>query len=90
MTSMTITLNADGTFSDGKKELTLKQVIAEARTRREAGNAEKKAARDAKKAAKATARREKALLRANKLIDELKELGTPQTVIDDLVGKLSA
>jgi hypothetical protein len=53
MTAITITLNADGTFTDGKNDLTLKQVIAEARKRRDTANAEKKAARDRIKAAKA-------------------------------------
>jgi hypothetical protein len=90
MTSMTITLNADGTFSDGKNELTLRQVIGEARTRRDAARADAKKAREAKKAAKSAAKRDKVVARAEKLVAELKSLGTDQTVIDDLVAKLGS
>jgi len=75
MNATTITLNANGTFADAKgKELTLKNVIALARERREAANAESKAARDRIRLAKAGQRKAKLIARKEKLEAQLAAL----------------
>jgi hypothetical protein len=74
MTAVTLTLNEDGTFSDGKNELTLRAVIKLARERRDANRAEAKAARDRIKAAKAGQKKAKLLARKEKLEAELAKL----------------
>jgi hypothetical protein len=75
MKTMTITLNEDGTFmNENGNELTLKQVIAAARARRDSANAEKKAARDRVKLAKAGQRKAKLLAQQAKLEKQIAAL----------------
>jgi len=73
MSSITITLNADGTFTGPKGEMLLREVISEARKRREKESAEKKAARDSVRAKKNADRLAKAKARVAKAEAELKK-----------------
>jgi len=69
---MTITLNNDGTFTaENGDALTLRDVIAAARIRRDEHHAAKREAHSAKKAERAAARLERAKVRAEKAQAEL-------------------
>jgi len=72
---LSLVIREDGSFVNDQtgEELTLRQVIAEARTRREAANASKKAERDAKKAERNAKRLERAKARAEKAQAELEK-----------------
>jgi hypothetical protein len=73
MSSITITLNADGTFTGPKGEMLLREVISEARSRREKNSADRKAVRDSVRKRKAQERLARAEKRAAKAAAELKK-----------------